>query len=393
MKHNSPLFKIKTYDTLSRTGLEKFPPERYEVGSEIINPDAIVLRSQDLQEMAIPETVKALGRAGTGVNNIPISEYSKRGIPVFNAPGANANAVTELTVAGLLLAARNITDAWYFTKNLEGDGDVLEALVEHGKKRYSGFELAGKTLGVVGLGAIGVKVSNAATALGLKVVGFDPQITLESAWQLSSDAIPANSLDELLMRSDFVSLHVPLNDHTRQLINGLRIDRMKPNATLLNFSRAAIVDETAVLAALESFKLHTYVSDFPSRALLNHSRTIVLPHLGASTAEAEDNCAAMVSEQVRDFLEYGNIRRSVNFPDINLPRTDDFRIAIANENVPGMVSQMTAILAENKINIVNMLNKSRGDYAFTLIDVNVQVPAKLIAQLKSIQGVLSVRLI
>jgi D-3-phosphoglycerate dehydrogenase len=372
MNRYSPIFKIKTYNTLSRTGLEKFPTERYEIGPEIERPDAILLRSQDLYEIPIPETVKAVGRAGTGVNNIPVSEYSKRGIPVFNAPGANANAVTELTIAGLLLAARNITDAWYFAKNLDGDGESLDVLIEQGKKRFSGFELAGKTLGVVGLGAIGVKVSNAATALGLKVVGFDPQITVESAWRLSSDAIPAGSLDELLSCSDFVSLHVPLNDHTRQLINELCVDKMKPKATLLNYSRAAIVDETAVLAALESSKLHAYVSDFPSRALLNHPRTIVLPHLGASTAEAEDNCSVMVSQQVRDFLENGNIRHSVNFPDVNLPLTDGFRLAIANKNVPGMVSQITAILAEHKVNIVDMLNKSRGDYAYSLLDKTIK---------------------
>ncbi|MEF3076203.1 phosphoglycerate dehydrogenase [Methylobacter sp. Wu1] len=393
MNHYSPIFKIKTYNALSSSGLEKFPAERYEVGPEIERPDAILLRSHDLYDIPIPQTVKAVGRAGAGVNNIPVSEYSKRGIPVFNTPGANANAVTELTIAGLLLAARNIADAWYFAKNLDGDGESLDVLVEQGKKRFSGFELAGKTLGVVGLGAIGVKVSNAATALGLKVVGFDPQITVESAWRLSADAIPAGSLDELLSGSDFVSLHVPLNDHTRQLINELCIDKMKPKATLLNFSRAAIVEETAVLAALESSKLHAYVSDFPSRALLNHPRTIVLPHLGASTAEAEDNCSAMVSQQVRDFLENGNIRNSVNFPDVNLPLNDGFRLAIANKNVPGMVSQITAILAESRINIVDMLNKSRGDYAYSLLDINDKVPMEALARLSSIQGVLSVRAI
>ncbi len=393
MKYCSPIFKIKTYNTLSHTGLEKFPAERYEIGPEIECPDAILLRSQDLHDVSIPETVKAVGRAGTGVNNIPVSECSKRGIPVFNTPGANANAVTELTIAGLLLSARNITDAWYFTKNLDGYGESLEVLVEKGKKRFSGFELAGKTLGVVGLGAIGVKVSNAATALGLKVVGFDPQITVESAWQLSSEAIPAGSLEELLSCSDFVSLHVPLNDHTQQLINELCIDKMKPKATLLNFSRAAIVDETAVLAALESCKLHAYISDFPSRLLLNHSGAIVLPHLGASTAEAEDNCSVMVSQQVRDFLENGNIRHSVNFPDVNLPITDGVRLAIANKNVPGMVSQITAVLADNKINIVDMLNKSRGDYAYSLLDINDQAPAEVLARLSSIHGVLSVRVI
>lgn len=393
MTQHVPPFKIKTYNTLSSSGLEKFPSEHYQIGPEIEHPDAILLRSHDLHDVAIPETVKAVGRAGTGVNNIPVAEYSKRGIPVFNAPGANANAVTELAIAGLLLAARNIPDAWYFTKQLEADGEELEKLVEQGKKRFSGFELAGKTLGVIGLGAIGVKVSNAAAALGLKVIGFDPQMTVESAWQLSSDAIPARSLDELLARADFITLHVPLNDHTRHLLNEARIAKIKPKATLLNFSRAAVVDESAVLAGLESAQLHAYVSDFPSRALLNHPRTIVLPHLGASTAEAEDNCAAMVSEQVRDFLEHGNIRRSVNFPDVHLPRAEGLRLAIANENVPGMVSQITGILAEHKINIVDFLNKSRGDYAYSLIDVNDHIPAPLLARISAIQGVLSVRVI
>jgi D-3-phosphoglycerate dehydrogenase len=393
MKLLSPEFKIKIYNKISRIGLEKFPPERYEIGPEIENPDAILLRSENLHNVAIPDTVKAVGRAGSGVNNIPVFEFSKRGVPVFNAPGANANAVTELAIAGLLMAARNIPEALSFTKNLKSEGDELDTLVEQAKNRFSGIELAGKTLGVVGLGAIGVKVSNAAAALGLNVVGFDPQMTVESAWRLSSDAIPAGSLNELLSCSDFVSLHVSLNDKTRHLINDMRIGKMKPKATLLNFSRAAIVDETAVLAALDNSKLYAYVSDFPSRALLNHSRTIVLPHLGASTTEAEENCAVMVSQQVRDYLENGNIRCSVNFPDIHLPRNVDFRLAIANENMPGMVSQMTAILAENNINIVDMLNKSRGDYAYTLIDINDQVSPELLARLISIKGVLSVRAI
>ena len=391
MKLLSPEFRIKTYNKISRIGLEKFPPERYEIGPEIEYPDAILLRSQDLHDIVIPDTVKAVGRAGSGVNNIPVSELSKRGVPVFNAPGANANAVAELVVAGLLLAARNIPEAMFFTKNLEGEGDELDALVEQAKNRFSGIELVGKTMGVVGLGAIGVKVSNAATALGLKVVGFDPQMTVESAWRLSSDTVPAGSLNELLSCSDFVSLHVSLNDQTRHLIDDMHIDKMKPKATLLNFSRALIVDETAVLAALDNSKLHAYVSDFPSRALLNHSRTIVLPHLGATTTEAEENCAVMVCQQVHDFLENGNIRCSVNFPDIHLPRTEDFRLAIANENRPGMVSQISTILAENNINIVNMLNKSRGDYAFTLIEINDQVSPELLARLMSIKGVLSVR--
>ena len=343
--------------------------------------------------MFIPNTVKAVGRAGSGVNNIPVSKLSQRGIPVFNTPGANANAVAELVIASLLLAARHIPDALSFTNNLEGDDTQLSSLVERAKHRFAGTELYGKTLGVVGLGAVGVKVCNAARALGMQVVGFDPQMTVDSAWRLSSEAIPAASLNELLCCSDFISLHVPLNDQTRHLINAGRIGKMKSSTTLLNFSRSAIVDETAVLAALQNATLHAYVSDFPSRALLNDTRVIVLPHLGASTREAEDNCALMVCEQLRDFLESGNIRNSVNFPDIHLSRTEDFRLAFANQNIPGMVSQITAILAESNINIIDMLNKSRGDYAYTLIDINERISTKLLDRILAINGVLSGRVI
>lgn len=393
MTQHSSQFKIKTYNAISDAGLEKFPSAHYRIGPEIEQPDAILLRSYDLHGAAIPETLKAVGRAGAGVNNIPVAEYSRLGIPVFNAPGANANAVAELTLAGLLLAARNIHEAWHFTKNLADDGHELETSVEQAKKRFSGFELAGRTLGVVGLGAVGVKVSNAAAALGLKVVGFDPQMTVESAWRLSSAAVPAANLDDLLQRSDFVTLHVPLNDNTQQLIDGARVEKIQPGATLLNFSRGAVVDESAVLNALASSRLHAYVSDFPTRTLLNHPRAIVLPHLGASTSEAEDNCAAMVSEQVRDFLENGNIRHSVNFPDLVLPPTDGLRIAIANRNIPSMVSQITSVLAEHRINIVDMLNKSRGEQAYTLIDIEDPVPPELLAGLGTIDGILSVRMI
>jgi len=386
-------FKVLTYNNISPAGLNQFPREHFDVAANISNPDAVLLRSFDLHGVPIPETLKAVGRAGTGVNNIPVAEYSKLGIPVFNAPGANANAVAELVIAGMLLVARNIPAALDFIRTLEGDDDSLNTQVEQGKKRFAGFELAGKTLGVVGLGAIGVKVSNAATALGLTVIGFDPQMTVESAWKLSSSAVKAASLDDLLSRSDFITVHVPLNEHTRGLINSQRIERIKQQATVLNFSRAPVVDEAAVVNALDTGKLHAYVSDFPSNALLGHPRSIELPHLGASTAEAEDNCAAMVAEQVRDFLENGNIRYSVNFPDVSLPRTDGVRVAIANENVPNMVSQITAALAENNLNIVDMLNKSRGSNAFTLIDVDAPIPAETISQLQAIHGVLSVRVI
>ena len=387
------MFKILTYNNISSTGLEKFPREQYEVASEIQHPDAILLRSFDLHGVPIPETVKAVGRAGAGVNNIPVAEYSKRGVPVFNAPGANANAVKELVLAGMLLAARRICPAWEYARHLEGDDSAIHHQVEKGKKQFAGFELAGKTLAVLGLGAIGVRVANAAVALGMQVIGYDPLMTVESAWKLSSSVAGAASVDDLIAKADLLSLHVPLNDHTRHLINAARLDIMKPGATLLNFSRAGVVDEAAVCEALDSGRLYAYVCDFPSRATVDHPKTIALPHLGASTAEAEDNCAAMVAERVRDFLENGNIRHSVNFPDVIMPRAGGGRLGIANENVPNMVGQISGALAEANLNIVDLLNKSRGDYAYTLIDLNAPVPPETVERLRSIQGVLSVRTI
>lgn len=387
------MFKILTYNNISPRGLEKFPRDRYEVASEIQHPDAILLRSFKLHGVPIPPTVKAVGRAGAGVNNIPVAEYSKLGIPVFNAPGANANAVKELVIAGMLLAARNICQGWDFVRKLEGDDDTLHKLAEKGKSQFAGFELAGKTLGVLGLGAIGVRVANAALELGMQVVGFDPLLTVESAWQLSSRVIRASSVDDLISRSDLVSLHVPLNDQTRHLLNGARLAFMRKGATLLNFSRAEVVDESAVVSSLDSGMLRCYVCDFPSRRLIDHPKAIVLPHLGASTAEAEDNCAAMVAERLRDFLENGNIRNSVNFPDVAMPRAEGVRLGIANENVPNMVGQISAALAEAGLNIVDLLNKSRGEYAYTLVDLNGQVPAETLDQIRAIHGVLSARVI
>jgi D-3-phosphoglycerate dehydrogenase len=387
------MFKILTYNNIAPSGLDKFPRERYEVASEIQHPDAILLRSYDLHGVPIPETVKAVGRAGAGVNNIPVADYSKRGIPVFNAPGANANAVKELVVAGMLLAARNICAGWDFARTLEGDDEAIHHQAEKAKKQFVGFELAGKTLAVLGLGAIGVKVANAALALGMKVVGFDPQLTVDSAWQLSSSVARAVSIDDLISKADLISLHVPLNDHTRHLINAGRLDVMKKGATLLNFSRAGVVDEAAVLAALDEGRLHAYVCDFPGRRVLAHPKAIVLPHLGASTGEAEDNCSLIVAERVKDFLENGNIRHSVNFPDVMMPRTEGMRLGIANENVPNMVGQISGALAEAGLNIVDLLNKSRGNYAYTLVDLNSAVPEETLARIRSIQGVLSARII
>lgn len=390
------MFKVLTYNNISTAGLERLPRDKYEVASEIQRPDAIMLRSFKLHGVDIPDSVLCVGRAGAGVNNIPVAEYSKRGIPVFNAPGANANAVTELAIAGLLLASRNICAAWSFANTLAAaDDEVLNQMVEKGKKDFAGTELAGKTLGVIGLGAIGVKVANAAIALGMKVIGFDPAMTVDAAWQLSSTVEKARSVDDLVGRADFVTLHVPLNDHTRNLINPSRIDLMKSGAVLLNFSRGGIVDESAVVAALEAKRLRNYVCDFPSSALLGKKGLILLPHLGASTEEAEDNCAVMVAEQIRDFLERGNIRNAVNFPEAVMVSTEDSvcRLCVANANVPNMVSQISTILGEANLNIVDLLNKSRGEYAYTLVDLADRVTPEILDKIRAINGVLSARVI
>ncbi|MGI9212444.1 MAG: phosphoglycerate dehydrogenase, partial [Methylococcaceae bacterium] len=333
------------------------------------------------------------GRAGAGVNNIPVAEYSRLGIPVFNAPGANANAVKELVLAGMLLAARNITEGWDYARTLEGDDDGLHEQIEKQKKQFAGFELAGKTLGVLGLGAIGVKVANAATALGMNVIGYDPMLTVESAWQLSSTVVRASGIEDLVARAHLISLHVPLNDQTRKAINTARLQLMKPGSVLLNFSRAGVVDESAVRAALESGTLKAYVSDFPGTTLKGVRGAISLPHLGASTEEAEDNCAIMVADQLRDFLENGQIKNSVNFPDSIMPWNEGIRLTVANQNVPNMVGQISSALAEANLNIIELLNKSRGDLAYTLIDLNADIPAQTLQHIRAIDGVLAVRVI
>ncbi|HWP01210.1 MAG TPA: phosphoglycerate dehydrogenase [Methylococcus sp.] len=385
------MYKILTYNNISLAGLERFPRDRYEVASEMQHPDAILLRSFNLHGIPIPESVCCVGRAGVGVDNIPVEEYSRCGIPVFNAPGANANAVKELVIASLLLAARNICQAWDFTRTLKGDDTTVRQVVEKSKKNFTGHELAGRTLGVLGLGSIGVRVANTAVALGMQVIGFDPLLTVESAWQLSSSVAKAASIDELIARADFVSLHVPLDERTRGMIDPTRLRLMKKGAVLLNFSRDGIVDEAAVCAALEEGKLGAYVSDFPTPALIGRKGVILLPHIGASTWEAEDNCAVMVADRIRDYLENGNIRDSVNFPTVDMPRNEGYRIGVANENIPNMVGQISSALAEADLNIIDLLNKSRGAYAYTLIDVNVAVPPETLAKIRGIRGVLSVR--
>jgi len=390
----STRFRILTLNNISARGLERLPRERYEIASDLNNPDAVLLRSADMHGMALADTVRAVGRAGAGVNNIPVADLSRRGIPVFNTPGANANAVKELVLAGLLLAARNICPAWSFAKSLTGDDQVIDEAVEKGKKKFVGFELPGRTLGVVGLGAIGVEVANSAVALGMKVLGYDPQITVQRAWQLSSSVEQALSLDDLFARADAITVHVPQNEHTKKLVNEARLKLMKKGGIILNFARAAIVDDAAVISALESGRLHAYVCDFPKNGLKDHPKVVTLPHLGASTGEAEENCAVMVADQVRDFLENGNIRNSVNYPEAVLPRASNTtRLVVANSNVPNMVGQISTCLAASKINIADLLNKSRGEYAYTLIDADGTIGDDLLKKVRAIDGVLSARIV
>nr|VFK78290.1 MAG: D-3-phosphoglycerate dehydrogenase [Candidatus Kentron sp. SD] len=383
--------KILTLNNISIKGLEHLPRDRYEIASEIQNPDAILLRSYKMHDMELPKSLKAVGRAGTGVNNIPVDKLSRLGIPVFNTPGANANAVKELVLAAMFLAARNLCPAWDYSRNLAGNDQEIQKQVEAGKKQFKGFELPGRTLGVIGLGAIGVLVSNAALSLGMKVIGYDPSITVHRAWQLSSTVQQAISIDDLLARSDFVSVHVPLTDATRRMLDDKRLPGMRDGAVLLNFSRGDVVDEEAVVAALNAGKLRAYACDFPNNALKNNQRAILLPHLGASTTEAEDNCAIMVANQVREFLEDGTIHNSVNFPTVEMAPGKGFRLAVINENVPNMLGQISTALAEAHLNILDMSNRSRGDLAYTLMDIQEPVPSEVIDRITGIEGVMRAR--
>lgn len=385
------MFKIQTLNNISPRGLSQFDAEQYQVGNDLAEPDAILVRSQVMHEMAFPSSLKAVGRAGAGVNNIPIARLSAAAVPVFNTPGANANAVKELVLVGLLMASRNIPQALRFVDGLEGDDAAMHKAVESGKKQFVGTELPGRTLGVVGLGAIGVKVANAAHALGMRVIGFDPKVTVENAWQLSAGVEQARSVEEVIARADYLSFHVPLNDHTRNMLSAERLKVAKPGLIALNFSREGVVEAAVVREALDEGKLAGYVCDFPSVALKGHPRVIALPHLGASTNEAEENCAVMVVQQVRDYLENGNIRNSVNFPEAILPRTEGFRICIANANVPNMLGQISSTLAGSGLNILDMLNKSKGELAYTLVDVERPVTGPVLDQLRAIDGVLTVR--
>jgi D-3-phosphoglycerate dehydrogenase len=386
------MFQIRTFNHISASGLRRFPSDVYCVADQVSNPDAIVLRSADLHQVELPSSLKAIGRAGAGVNNIPVERASARGIVVFNTPGANANAVKELVIAGMLLAARNISHALSFVQTLNQYPDAEKA-IETEKKRFVGRELSGQTLGVVGLGAIGVKVANAARALGMRVLGLDPHMTVEGAWQLSADVIKASSLDELYAASDFISFHVPLNEATRGLFGVPTLATVKPGVVLLNFAREGIIDAQALTQGLSQGKIGRYVCDFPTQELLNHERVISLPHLGASTLEAEENCACMIVDQVREFLEHGTIVNSVNFPTTRMRRAGHARIAVVNRNVPNMIGQVSKAFGDAKLNIVQMHNASRGDYAYNLVDLETAAHAQVINQVAAIDGVLSVRVI
>jgi D-3-phosphoglycerate dehydrogenase len=385
------MYKIRTLNNIAVAGLRRLPRDRYEVSSDISRPDAIIVRSFDMHGMEIPDTVAAVGRAGAGVNNIPIQALSERGVPVFNAPGANANAVKELVAASLLVAARNICAAWDYVRKLKQTGNELGSAIEAGKKQFVGFELPGRTLGVIGLGAVGVEVANVALALGMKVVGFDPKITVRRAWQLSSDVQQVDTLDRLFKKSNAVTLHVPLVEATRHLVNRDRLALMPPGSVLINFARGGVVDNEAVLAALDSGQLHAYVCDFPTPELITHPKVVAMPHLGASTKEAEENCAIMVAENIKDYLENGNVQNSVNFPEAVMPRADAYRITIANQNVPNMVGQISSSLGRAGLNIEDLLNKSMGDLAYTIVDLDGPVPDETVAALRKIKGVLALR--
>jgi D-3-phosphoglycerate dehydrogenase / 2-oxoglutarate reductase len=383
--------KVLVLNKISSHGLKRLPSETFDISAELIDPEAIMVRSFDMHNMVIPSSVQAVARAGAGTNNIPIPALSARGVPVFNSPGANANAVKELVLAGLLIAARNLGPALKFVMTLQGDDTLMSKNVEDGKKNFAGIELPGRTLGIVGLGAIGGLVADTALKLGMHVLGYDPDISVDQAWRLSSQVKRAHSVEDVLKHSDFVTLHVPLVPATKHLINAERLAMMKHSAVLLNFSREGIVEENAVKEALNAKKLHSYICDFPTNTLKDHPHVVALPHLGASTQEAEDNCAVMVADQLRDYLENGNILNAVNFPNVQMPRESGHRLAIANANVPNMLGQISTAMANAGLNIHNMTNKSRGEMAYTLVDLDSAVPSKVIEDLRKLEGVLNVR--
>lgn len=385
------MYKIQTLNNISPIGLAKLPTSDYQISDDQPNPDAIILRSFKMHEMAIPSSLKAVGRAGAGVNNIPLEKMTTAGVPVFNAPGANANAVKELVIASLFIAARNISEAIKYTENLQGDDAELSKLVEAGKKKYGGFELPGRTIGVVGLGAIGRMVANTCIDLGMKVVGFDPGLTVDGAWQLSSQISRANSVDEMLGSVDFLTVHVPLIEATRDLINADNVKKMKSTAVVINLARGGITNDGAICDAIDAGKLGCYVTDFPNNRTKKTPQVIGLPHLGASTGEAEDNCAVMVAEQIKAYLETGNIINSVNFPNVSMPQGTPYRLVVCNANVPNMVGQVSTIMADANLNIHDMINQSRDDIAYTIVDSDSEIPQSVVDTIRSLDGVMIAR--
>ncbi len=390
------MFTIRTYNAISPQGLNCFDTSKYSVSSDASVSDAIMLRSHKLAEDEIGSSVVAVGRAGAGTNNVPVSYCTESGIPVFNAPGANANAVKELVLTGMLLSCRGITIGINYVNSLTDmqDSQAMAKLLEAEKKRFKGSEIAGKTLGVVGLGAIGSLVADMALSLGMKVIGFDPALSVDAAWRLSSDITKMDNLQGLVAKSDFITLHLPVLEATRNLINGDILSAVKPGAKLLNFAREEIVEESGVLAALEAGRLAYYITDFPTPSLINRSDVIPMPHIGASTEEAEDNCAIMVANQLQDFLENGNIKNSVNFPMTYLERAPEAtRLAIANKNIPKILSNILALLAETNINVLDMLNKSRDDIAYSLIDISDMPDQSIIDAILQLEGVINLRVL
>ena len=385
------MYKVKIFNNIATSGLERLESNKYRIIDDLSKSTSIILRSHKLTEDNIPLSIDAIGRAGAGVNNIPVDAMSDRGVPVFNAPGANANAVKELTIASLLIAARNICTARDYVRSLDLKKIDIKKSVEAGKKQFAGIELPGRTLGVVGLGSIGVSVANTALALGMKVVGFDPNVTINNAWMLSSGVQKVESLEEIFQLSDAVTVHVPLINETEDLINSKSINLLKKGSILINFSRAGIVNTNDVLSSLDNDRLNCYVCDFPEPSIISHKKIIALPHLGASTHEAEENCAVMVIENLKDYLENGNINYSVNFPEANMPRNSAYRLTVANKNIPNMVGQITAILAAENLNIEDLLNKSSGVLAYTIVDVDKEISDDVLAKISDIDGILRLR--
>jgi len=386
------MFKIKTYNKISKSGLEVFD-DKYTIGDEVENADGAIVRSAALHDEVFPESLQAIARAGAGTNNIPIAKCSEQGIVVFNTPGANANAVKELVIAGLLISSRRVISGIEWAKTLKGEGDAVGKLVEKGKGAFAGPEIKGKKLGVIGLGAIGVMVANAANHLGMTVYGYDPYLSVKSAWNLNHNAVYINDINEIFANCDYITIHVPLTDSTKYLINADTIAKMKDGVRILNFSRDALVNDDAIKAALESGKVAAYVTDFPTEAVLDVDGVIAIPHLGASTPESEDNCAAMAAKELMDYIENGNIVNSVNLPEVTMPRSGENRICVIHKNIPNMITAITSIFANDGVNIENLLNKSRGDYAYTLLDTGAADTAAVADEIKAIDGVIKVRVI